>query len=155
MNDNFLVFNSHFDRDKGLDFGRLSLNSLQHGTKNIWLASSSHRTLQGFESFHHRGGYLPPQYRVLGLPFWVVNLDPIDLSNNPGVAGNFYILSPTEVTTDRGGRRSDFGIHKDANAPGSLGCIVLSGDRFADFEEQMSGLRKINVRQLPLFVFYS
>ena len=25
-------------------------------------------------------------------------------------------------------------IHRDANAPGSLGCIVLPTDEFADFE---------------------
>ena len=126
-----------------------------YGTINIWVACSSHRTLQGRESFHRRGGYLPPQYRVPGLPCWTVNLDPIDLSNHKGVRGNFYILSPTEVKTDRGGVRSDFGIHKDANAPGSLGCIVMDSDRFADFEDKMASLREQSIHQLSLFVFYS
>ena len=155
MNDYFLIFNSHFDRDAGLDFGRLSLNSLSLGTVHIWLATSSHRTLQGRESFHVRGGYLPPQYRVPGLPNWRVNLDPIDLSHNVGCRGNFYIISPTEVRTDRGGVRSDFGIHFDANAPGSLGCIVMSSARWSDFETKMNHLREKNISELPLFVFYS
>ena len=153
--DRFLVFNSHFDRDRGLDQGRLSLNSLQYGTQNIWIAASSYSTLQGFESFHKRGGYLPPQYRVPNLRFWTVNLDPLDLWHNKGVRGNFYILTPTEVKTDKGGVRSDFGIHKDANAPGSLGCIVLDSDRFADFEDKMKSLKIQGIDSLPLFVFYS
>lgn len=153
--DLFLVFNSHFDRDRGLDQGRLSVNSLQYGTQNIWLAASSYSTLQGFESFHKRGGYLPPQYRVPNLRYWTVNLQPIDLWHNKGVQGNFYVLTPHQVTTDRGSARSDFGIHKDANAPGSLGCIVLTEDRFADFEDKMLSLKTQGITELPLFVFYS
>lgn len=126
--DYFLLFSSHFDRDAGLDMGRLSLNSLIRGTLKIWLASSSVSTKQGSESFHVSGGYIPPQYRVPGLAKWMVNLLPIPLDHIKGIDGNFYRIDPYEVTTDRGGKRSDFGIHKDANVPGSMGCIVMSSD---------------------------
>ena len=150
----FLIFSSHFDRDKGLDFGRLSLNSLEPkiGTKSIWIASSSHVKGQNPEGFHNRNSYIPPQYRVRNLPYWRVKTSPVDLSQVPGVQGNFYQILPYEVTTDRGGKRGDFGIHLDAGFPGSHGCIVMSSDRFQDFESQMQSL---NAREIPLFVQYS
>jgi hypothetical protein len=35
-----------------------------------------------------------------------------------GVRGNFYKITPFEVTTNQGAVRGDFGVHLDANAPG-------------------------------------
>ena len=151
----FLLFSAHFNRDNGLDYGRLSINSSQQGTLLIWKATTSYATKQYRESFHERGGMLPPQYRVRDLKYWFVNTTPIPLDNVKGVEGNFYQLSPFEVTTDRGGKRSDFGIHKDANHPGSLGCIVMSNDRFAQFEAAMTRLRQHGYTKVALFVQYS
>ena len=51
-----------------------------------------------------------------------------------GVEGNGYPITPFEVITKAGVKRSDLLIHKDANAPGSLGCIVLPPQEFTDFE---------------------
>lgn len=155
MNDFFLIFSQQFDRDRGLDYGRLSLNSLSRGTIDIWLATTSIASKQGRESFHQRGGMLPPQYRCPQLKNWLVEVNPIPLPHVKGVEGNFYRLLPYEVRTDRGGKRSDFGIHLDANLPGSLGCIVMSRDRFIGFERRMQDLAKAKLSQLPLFVQYS
>ena len=151
----FLSFTQHFDRDKGLDWGRLSINSLILGVIDIWIATSSHASKQYAESFHERGGMLPPPYRVPGLKFYTVSTTPIPMPGTKGVEGNFYQILPFEVTTDKGGKRSDFGIHRDANAPGSLGCIVMSSDRFEQFEKAMSKLRNQGIAKLPLFVQYS
>jgi hypothetical protein len=41
-----------------------------------------------------------------------------------GVEGNFYKINPHMVTVN-GVQRGDFGVHFDANAPGSSGCVVL------------------------------
>ena len=153
--DYFLIFNSHFDRDKGVDQGRLSICSLKRGTLDIWIACSSHATKQYHESFHERGGYLPPEYRVLDISNWYVETKPIDLRKHKGVAGNFYKILPFEVTTDKGGKRSDFGIHLDANVPGSLGCIVLDKKRFANFQTWMHILIQNKIKKIPLFVRYS
>ncbi|MEO0834786.1 MAG: hypothetical protein AAFY16_02105 [Cyanobacteria bacterium J06642_3] len=160
--DIFLLFTQHFDRDQGLDWGRLSINSLVQGTTHIWKATSSHSTKQYAESFHECGGMLPPQYRVRHpdnsaktLPFYTVNTNPIPLDHVKGVSGNFYQISPHKVITDKGGVRSDFGIHKDANVPGSLGCPVMSSDRFEQFEQAMAKLRRLGELYLPLFVQYS
>lgn len=152
MNDYFLLFNLHYDRDRGLDQGRLRLCSLSKGHMGIWIATSSLHTKQYKESFHQWGGILPPEYRVSGLPNWRVRTNPIPMPHTKGVMGNFYQILPFEVTTDRGGKRSDFGIHLDANTPGSLGCIVMSDWRFKQFETEMSQLVKAGIREVPLFV---
>lgn len=154
-NNYFLIFNSHFDRDKGVDQGRFSICSLENGTLDIWVACSSHSTKQYHESFHERGGYIPPEYRVPGIENWFVETDPLDLTKNKGVAGNFYKITPFEVTTDKGGKRGDFGVHLDANYPGSLGCIVMNKKRFGQFESWMRILRKEKIKRIPLFIRYS
>ena len=151
----FLFFSSHFDRDRGLDQGRLSLNHLINGTIDIWVASSSYQSKQYSESFHERGGYLPPQYRIKNLKNYQVTTKPIDLTHTKGVRGNFYQILPYEVVTDKGGQRGDFGIHLDADYPGSLGCIVMNQKRFSQFEEHINYLRKLNLQTIPLFVQYS
>lgn len=153
--DYFLIFNSHFDRDAGLDMGRLTLNTLSGGWKACWKASSSYATKQGAESFHQRGGYIPPQYRVPGLPNWNVATSPLPRPHTKGIEGNLFPITPFSVRTDRGGNRGDFGIHRDANTPGSLGCIVLSDWRFKEFELWMHRLRKEGIGKLSLFVQYS
>lgn len=151
----FLIFSSHFDRDIGIDVGRLVLHHLKFGHQKIWISYSSHASGQEREGFHKRGGILPPQYRVKDLPHWTVFTIPEDSSHVKGVEGNFYRISPYEVVTDMGGVRSAFGIHRDANAPGSLGCIVMSDDRFADFESEMRSLWLSGVNEVPLIVVYS
>lgn len=150
----FLVFSQHFNRDKGLDFGRLTLNHLTEGTKKVWMATSSTANKQAAEDFHQKGGPIPPQYRC-GIKNWVVSTKPIPMPQVVGVSGNFYKIDPHLVTTDKGGKRGDFGVHLDANAPGSLGCIVMEKTRFADFEKVMKELASDGVSKIPLFVQYS
>lgn len=73
-----------------------------------------------------------------------------------GVEGNFYKIDPHTVKAQPSGTvRGDFGIHLDGNAPGSLGCIVMSKERFKDFEDKMKELAKEGVTTIPLFVQYS
>lgn len=155
----FLIFSLHYDRDSGLDWGRLSFNWIEieaenSRTLNCWQATSSTATKQGLESFHQRGGLIPPQYRVPGLGAWRVRTAPIAMPNVRGVEGNFYKIEPFEVLTDKGSARGDFGIHLDANAPGSLGCIVLSADRFEEFQKKMDAIAA-EYPLIPLFVQYS
>ena len=151
----FLLFTQHFDRDQGQDYGRLSINNFSEGTTHIWKATSSYATKQHPESFHERGGLLPPQYRVKHLTKYTVRTEPLNLAHHKGVAGNFYQIFPFSVQTDKGAQRSDFGIHKDANVEGSLGCIVMSAERFQQFEQAITNLRNVGVVEIPLFVQYS
>lgn len=153
--DYFLSFSGHFDRDRGLDQGRLRLDSLSKGNIDIWVASSSVSTKQGRESFHQLGGLIPPGYRCNPIVQWKVKLKPLHLPHVRGVEGNFYRILPFSVKTDNGGTRSDLGIHRDANVPGSMGCIVMSRKRFSQFERRMDKLRTLGILEIPLLVTYS
>lgn len=154
----FFIYSQQFDRDQGQDYGRLTLNHLEKGTLNIWVATCSTASKQDQEDFHQKGGLIPPQYR-LSSPSqptkYTVITSPIPMPQVKGVEGNFYKINPHDVVTDKGGHRGDFGIHRDANVIGSLGCVVMSGDRFTDFEAKMKDLALAGIDEVPLFVQYS
>lgn len=151
----FLLFSSHFNRDAGIDNGRLSLNHLSKGVIGIWVAISSHSRGQNKEGFHARNSYIPPCYRLHGCNRYTVDINPLKMPDNSGVRGNFYRILPFEVTTDKGQKRGDFGIHKDAGAKGSHGCIVLDATRFQLFEKRILQINTGNNNYIPLFVQYS
>jgi hypothetical protein len=90
------------------------------------------------------------------LKCWWVETKPIPMPNKVGINGNFYPIKPFTVQVD-GVTRGDFGIHKDANVPGSAGRIVLptDGDRWEKFERQMSKIAQEGVTRIPLQVVYS
>lgn len=157
MNDasKFLLFNSHFDRTRALNIGRLSLVDIDNEEREIIKAWSGHGTKQYAECFHEVGGMLPPAYRCKGNFNWRVDTNPVYLPNHRGVRGNFYRISPFKVFTDKGGTRSDFGVHLDANVPGSRGCIVTDAKRFAEFEKWMRALKNAQVSSIPLILGYS
>ncbi|MEH2394467.1 MAG: hypothetical protein V7K21_23330 [Nostoc sp.] len=151
----FLTFSLNFDRDPGLEEGRLYLRHLEKGMLQVWVATSATARKQFPESFHQKGSMIPPEYRVLELKFWTVNTKPISMKEKKGVEGNFYQILPSDVKTDKGGVRGDFGIHKDANVPGSMGCIVLTPERFQGFEKEVTQLAKEGKDSIPLFVTYN
>jgi hypothetical protein len=154
----FLDFSLALDKDKHLEHGRLMLRSIGGGggrTHVVWVATTSLGTKQTPDGFHARGGPIPPEYRVPSIRCWDVLTTPIALPQVRGVEGNFYKILPFEVRTDKGGVRSDLGIHADKNVPGSMGCIVMSaGQRWDSFEVEMTKLRKAGITQLPLFINY-
>lgn len=153
----FLDFAMGLDTDGRLEDGRLILRSIseQGGrTHQVWVATTSIASRQKPEDFHQRGGPIPPEYRVPNLRAWEVETTPINLSHVKGIEGNFYKILPFSVTTDKGGARSDLGLHKDANVPGSLGCIVMSAERFKSFENEMKRLKDLGIAKISLFVTY-
>lgn len=151
-----LVLSGHYDRDPGLDQYLLALLDQDQGQVNEWLVTSSHVNGQQRGDQYRRGGLIPPAHHVQNLDKWLVNLSPEDSSHVKGVEGNFYRILPYEVTTQQGTKRSALGIHRDANAPGSLGCIVMNDYNWNDFEATMAVVRrKYNLSFLPLFPLYS
>lgn len=151
----FLVFVGHGDRDKGLDQGRLLLEHIDRGHQNIWKAASSHRRNQTLGSIHSWGGMLPPAYRVPLVKQLTVSTIPLDRKSVKGIDGNFYQIFPSSMTTDKGGKRGDFGVHLDKNHDGSLGCIVMNQRNFSEYQNTMTRLRAEGVNELPLIVGYS
>ena len=151
-----LVFSGHYDRDPGLDSYIMALTDDKQGQINEWSVTSSHVNGQQRGDQHTWGGLIPPVHHVRNLDKYEVLLIPEDSSDVVGVGGSFYRILPYKVTTKNGTDRSALGIHRDANNPGSLGCIVMNDFNFTDFETTMANLRReYHVDRIPLFVFYS
>lgn len=133
----FLVFSMQLDNTPALNQGRLVLYDWNKGQIGRWVATSGlgmYQRIGGWSK--QRGGVCPAAYHCnpTFANHWV-QVAPLDLSHVKGVEGEAYPITPFEVTTKEGVKRSDMLIHRDANAPGSLGCIVLPDDEFADFQE--------------------
>lgn len=127
-------------------YGTLSLLENER-TINSFKALSG---AQGFQSKSHlwaRGrGPLPPWN-------YVVSPNPIDLKHIKGIEGTFYRVFPYEIH-QAGVTRGDFGIHRDANVPGSAGCIVLPTKLgWPAFQREMK--RISSTGEIPLHVVYS
>jgi hypothetical protein len=115
---------------------------------NTYMCTSSLRGRQFSGSWELKGGLIPPgAYQVATDPLW--------MPDTKGVEGSFYQITPFEVQTD-GATRGDFGIHFDANIPGSLGCVVLTTQRGWDaFRRDVKLIAAQAVRSLNLLVQYN
>ena len=79
---------------------------------------------------------------------------PIDLRHTKGVEGKFYVITPYLVDSGAG-KRGDFGIHFDANVPGSAGCIVLTTRRgWLAFQRDIQGIAAQGISQISLLIEY-
>lgn len=151
----FLVFSMPLDNTPELNKGRLVLYDWEKGHIARWVATSGLGAWQKIGGWSKQGGgVLPAPYQCNPsfANYWV-DVSPIDLSHVKGVEGNGYPITPFSVRTKEGVNRSDLLIHRDANAPGSLGCIVLPGDEFSDFEKTIAR-ELIGHERLKLWVQY-
>jgi hypothetical protein len=72
-----------------------------------------------------------------------------------GIEGNFYHILPNSVNI-HGISRGEFGIHFDANVPGSAGCIVLrSKQEWEGFQRLMSHYKEVGLETVPLSILYT
>ncbi|MGL4835262.1 MAG: hypothetical protein ACRCXH_12685 [Shewanella sp.] len=126
-----------------------SLRLLQGQTElNAYSTTSSFPGRQYNKSWELKGGLIPPG------DFYTVDTTPIWMPNIKGVEGSFYAIAPFEVKTP-GAVRGDFGVHFDANAPGSLGCIVLSTQRGWDaVRRDFKAIAEQGISRIPLSVKY-
>jgi hypothetical protein len=82
----------------------------------------------------------------------------IYMPSTQGVNGWFFKIDPFWFTNPRTGRqeRGDFGVHFDANVPGSSGCIVIQNKRTFDrFRDIMVAARAAGVNQIPIEINYT
>jgi hypothetical protein len=131
----FLVFSMPLDNTPQLNRGRLVLYDWEGGQIARWVATSGLGQWQKIGGWSKQGGgVIPAPYQCNPTfdNYWV-QVNPIDLSHLKGVEGDAYRITPFEVRTKDGVERSDLLIHRDANVPGSLGCIVMDEDEFEDF----------------------
>lgn len=132
-----------------LKWGKLFLIN---GDSNISIMATS--GLGGYQHTAHswirRKGRLPTCEQA-SIPHYELDLEAINLPNVKGVNGLFYKILPFEVES-KGLKRSDLGIHFDANVPGSSGCIVIKQhDHWQLFKQQIN-IIKADTKTLPLFV---
>lgn len=137
-----------------LVMGQLVLRHLGK-VRDTWIVTSGCIGHQYHGSFTAKGkGPLPPSTRVLGGMYQVATKG-IFLGQTKGVEGMFYPITPFEVNLGVV-KRGDFGIHFDANVPGSAGCIVVKNrkpwnelEEFMEYAHTHQGINSI-----PLLVDY-
>ncbi|WP_227873599.1 hypothetical protein [Aphanothece sacrum] len=97
-------------------------------------------------------GPIPSVVRV-DLKHYSVNTKPLYLSIK-GIEGNFYKINPHLVKVD-GNTRGDFGIHFDANVPGTAGCLgIVDSANWQQFQRLMTTYQRAGLRTIPLIVAY-
>lgn len=74
-----------------------------------------------------------------------------------GVEGWYYQILPVEMHGVGGTKRSYIGVHRDANSPGSAGCLVFQDDKIfnEDFVLLMKVAAAVGVKSIPLRIEYS
>jgi hypothetical protein len=151
-----LLFHQHLRQTSELIEGRLLLLDSEIATiVNTYISTSGLPNNQRFDCLPSRGRGPIPQNNVIGVDHYTVGTTPIYMPNIRGVEGNFYKIDPHEVTVE-GVTRGDFGVHFDANVPGSSGCVVIrTSVGWLGFENDMKSLVKKGVKEIPLLVSYS
>lgn len=151
-----LLYHQHLMQSANLIEGRLLLlDSEQSAIANTYIATSGLANNQRFDCLSSKGKGPIPANNVIGVDCYLVATTPIYMPAVRGVEGNFYKINPHFVTVN-GVRRGDFGIHFDANAPGSAGCVVLrTAVGWQAFEKDMKNLLTSGVNEIPLLVSYS
>jgi hypothetical protein len=151
--EHLLRFTLRTERRSGLIIGQLD-RLVDDEVVNAYLATSSVAGKQYDGSWNNRGGLIPPDEKFLNGELYQVDTQPMRMPAVKGVEGSFYQIHPFHVATN-GADRGDFGIHFDANVPGSMGCIVLPTQRGWDaFRRDMADLNKGGVRLIDLDICY-
>jgi hypothetical protein len=151
-----LLYHQHLTLSANLIEGRLLLlDSELNALANTYIATSGLPNNQRFDCLDSKGFGPIPANNVIGVDCYQVSTTPIYMPQVKGVEGNFYKINPHMVMVN-GVQRGDFGVHRDANVPGSSGCIALrTGVGWQAFEEDMKREKAAGVEQIPLLVSYS
>jgi hypothetical protein len=124
---------------------------------NTIIATSSIPGRQYSGAWNRKGGLIPPTSMVRAKTGrgWRVKTAPIYMPNVAGVSGNFYPIEPFGLNTD-GANRGDFGIHFDANVPGSMGCVVAITDKgWTATQRELKLISGLGIRAIDLIVEYT
>jgi hypothetical protein len=151
----FLIFSMQLDNTPELNRGRLALYDFERGILGRWVATSGLGMYQKIGGWSKQGGGVCPAAYQCNPTFanhWV-QTNPVDLSSVKGVEGSAYPITPFEVRTKEGVMRSDLLIHRDANVPGSMGCIVMEGAEYTDFEQTFKK-ECVGVDKVKLWIQY-
>lgn len=135
---------------RNLEHGRIIL---VNGNSNIAFATTS--GLPGYqykEASKIKGRGRAPTCKQANIKSYLVATNPLAMPNTKGINGNFYAITPFIVSVN-GSPRGDLGIHRDANVPGSAGCLVITiPDHWIKFEAAMKVLADAKILSVPLFI---
>lgn len=151
----FLIFSMQLDNTPELNRGRLMLYDYNRGHLGRWVATSGLGMYQKIGGWSKQGGgVIPATYHCnpTFANYWV-QTKPTYLPDTKGVEGNGYEIKPFAVRTKEGVERSDLLIHRDANVPGSMGCIVLADEEFEDFEKVFE-TATVGIDKVKLWIQY-
>jgi hypothetical protein len=134
--------------------GTLTLKEFPHAAGIKFLATSGSVGYQYQQSFLLKSrGCLPPSDLITPNKYHIES-KAIELNHVKGVAGKFYPIRPFAVSA-MGVTRSDLGIHRDANVPGSAGCIVITDKMHWEiYQDKMIALALKGITNIPLTVKY-
>lgn len=122
-----------------------------------WTCTSGLPNYQYSGSTRLKGKGPIPSCEYAQVECYEVSTKAVDRSQVKGVEGSFYPIAPYLVTL-KGGllERGDFGVHFDANVPGSSGCIVFRIQReWDEFRLLMNQFQLSKIDKLRLHVRYS
>lgn len=134
-------------------YGTLVLKTVDNKAGIRIRATSGTKGNQYLKSWRLKGqGCIPPSSNTIS---YKVSTNRLWLPNVKGVEGSFYAISPFTVNID-GYTRGDFGIHYDANVPGSAGCIVVPSQEHWDiFRGYIDSIRSMGIKEMALTTMYN
>ena len=152
-----LFFHMQLGDNSSLETGRLELiDTTANRIVDRYIATSGCPGNQGQADQTAKGRGPIPRTDLAQIGSYFVATNPIDLAAVRGVEGDFYVISPGRVDLKSGQIRGDFGVHFDANVPGSAGCVVLeTQEGWKGFQAQMKQIAAEGINQIPLFIGYS
>lgn len=151
-----LLYHQQLQDNSNLIEGRLLLiDKSINAIKNTYIATSGQANYQSFNALATRGRGPIPSVNAVGIDNYTVSTSPIYMPNLKGIEGNFYKIDPHFVKVS-GVQRGDFGVHFDANVPGSAGCVVVRTSLgWAGFQADMKNLAAAGFKDVPLLVSYA
>ena len=127
----------------------------QDKVNDSYLSTSGCVGYQFPEAQHIPGRGPIPNCDLVRLVAYQVSTKRLYLPHVRGIEGSFYAISPSSIRIN-GIPRGDFGIHFDANVPGSAGCIVIRNPSdWERFKKEMSDLNEKGIQQIDLLVKYA
>lgn len=138
---------------------QLGVLSYSHSNKELyrWVVTSGIPGWQYSGSTKHKGRGPLPSCQYAQIPFYEIQPKKIFMPRTKGIEGSFYPILPFAVNL-RGEnyQRSDFGVHFDANVPGSSGCLAFRKQSDWDaFRFLMAQLEIQKIDRVRLDVSYS
>lgn len=149
----WLRFRMNLEQSSDLITGKLSIMDEDKEVRSF-LATSGLASWQRKSCQSERGKGPIPACKTVNISNYTVRTTPFDERGVSGVEGNFYYIEPDPV--DVPPRRGEFGIHFDANIPGSAGCVVLrKRDEWEDFQDFMARYKRQGLSTISLIVEYN